>query len=244
MVAIGDEILAGHVHESNSHFVARTIKPLGIRLKRVEICSDEVDDIEATLRRVGAGVDYLLTSGGLGPTPDDRTMQGVAQAAGAPLVQREEDMAWMRARVAEGHRRGYFESPEPNEGLWKMTYLPAGCEVMRNHIGTALGAIITFGDRPTTLFTLPGPPGEFERMFHEGVLPLLETGASIHTEELVIRSEESRFYGLLVEMETKFPDVQLGSYPEHGQIRLRATGQEGRARALIAAVRERVAAYL
>lgn len=246
VLVVADEILGGHVHESNSHWLAQQVKPLGVRLMRVEVCSDELDDIVRSVRRFVQDLrpDYLVTSGGLGPTHDDRTMQGVALGLGLPLVQRPADVAWMRERARAGFERGYFESPEPNEGLLKMTWLPEGCHTIPNDVGTALGAIVTAGPRPTTVFTLPGVPAEFYRMFDTGVRPRLEAGQPIHTEELVLFTEESRLYPALRRLEAEFPDVTLGSYPERGRIRIRATGDRARAQALIARMREAAHAYL
>lgn len=242
VLVIADEVLGGHVHESNSHWVAQQVKPLGIKLARVETCSDDLGDIVASVKRFvhDLDLDYVITSGGLGPTPDDRTMQGVAQAIGRPLVLREEHWQWMRARTRKGHELGYFQSPEPNEGMRKMCWLPEGSGSIPNEYGTALGAIVTVGPRPTTLFTLPGVPREFYRMFDDGVRPVLLQGAGepIHSEELVLYAEESRFFPLLTLLEKEFPDVVLGSYPEIGHIRIRATGPQARARELVARLRD------
>lgn len=234
-LVIADEVLGGHVHESNSHRLAKWVKPLGIKLARVEVCSDDLADIVASVRRFvdDLQLDYVVTSGGLGPTPDDRTMQGLAQAIGKTLVLRPEHEAWMRERCRIGHQLGYFASPDPNPGLLKMCWLPEGAEAMPNEIGTALGAIVTAGRRPTTLFTLPGVPQEFDRMFEQSVRPQLAAGEPIHSEELVLYAEESRFFPLLTQLEKEFPDVVLGSYPEPGHIRIRATGPQARAKALI-----------
>lgn len=239
VLVIADEVLGGHVHESNSHWVAQQVKPLGIKLARVETCSDDLADIVASVRRFvhDLDLDYVVTSGGLGPTPDDRTMQGVAQAVGKPLVLRDEHWQWMRARCAKGFELGYFQSAEPNDGMRKMCWLPEGADSIPNEHGTALGAIVTAGAKPTTLFTLPGVPREFYRMFDDGVRPRLDTGAPIHSEELVLYAEESRFFPALVMLEKEFPDVVLGSYPESGHIRIRATGPRQRAEALIAKLR-------
>lgn len=239
VLVIADEILGGHVHESNSHWVAQQVKPLGIKLARVEICSDDLPDIVASVRRFvnDLDLDYVITSGGLGPTPDDRTMQGVAQAIGKPLVLREEHKRWMEERCRTGFRLGYFAAEEPNAGLLKMCWLPEGADAIPNEYGTALGAIVTAGPKPTTLFTLPGVPREFYRMFEKGVLTRLARGDPIHTEELVLYAEESRFFPTLVQLEKEFPDVVLGSYPEPGHIRIRATGPQARARELIARFR-------
>lgn len=245
-LVVGDEILAGHVHESNSHWLAQQLRPLGVRLVRVEVCSDALDDIERSVRRFlfDLGLDYVVTSGGLGPTPDDRTMEGVARAVGVPLVAEPAWEEWMRERVREGHRRGYFESPEPNAGLRKMTRLPQGSEAMPNRVGTALGAVLSVPPRPTLLFTLPGVPAEFVRMFHEGVAPRLERGTPDHVEEVRLRSEESRFHDLLERLEREHPAVTIGSYPGTGFITVRAAGPEAEARKVAEAVREAGRAYL
>jgi len=244
-LVIADEILGGHVHESNSHWLAQQVKPLGLRLARVEVCSDDLPDIVASVRRFvhDLDLDYVVTSGGLGPTPDDRTMEGIATALGVPLVARPEHVEWMRERAAIGHRLGYFATAEPNEGLLKMCKLPEGAEAMPNELGTALGAVVAAGPKPTTLFTLPGVPREFYRMFDQSVRPRLQGGAPIHTEDLVLYTEESRLFPLLARLEREFPDVVLGSYPERGRIRIRATGEAGRARQLIAAMRAATTEY-
>jgi nicotinamide-nucleotide amidase len=237
-LVIGDEILAGHVHESNSHWLARELRAMGIKLTRVEVCTDALGDIESSVQRFlhDLAVDYVITSGGLGPTPDDRTMEGIARALGTPLVMEDGWRDWMRERVREGHRRGYFDSPEPNAGLWKMARLPQGATAMPNRIGTALGAIIEAHGR--TLFTLPGVPAEFRRMFHEGVAPLLEQGEPEHVVELILYAEESRFHDLLADLEQQYPEVTLGSYPQVGHITIRAAGPRDRAEAVMAVVRE------
>lgn len=244
LLVIGDEILAGHTQDANTVWLARRCKDLGITLARVEVCTDDIEDIAASIRRFlhDVPVDYVLTSGGLGPTHDDRTMEGLAQAVGRPLVLEPEWREWMRERVAFGHRLGYFQSAEPNAGMLKMAYLPKGSTAMPNHRGTALGAIVEQEGR--TLFTLPGVPREFQLMFDESVVPWLEPGPRTHVEEIVLWTEESRFYEKLVELDNKYPTVALGSYPQRGHIIIRATGPADDAKALIAEMRTAGAAYL
>jgi nicotinamide-nucleotide amidase len=125
-----------------------------------------------------------------------------------------------------------------------MTRLPQGAQAMPNDVGTALGAIVTIPPRPVVLFTLPGVPREFYRMFDESVRPRLESATPIHTEELVLYTEESRLFETLARLEKEFPDVVLGSYPEQGQIRIRATGDSTRAKELIGKMREAAQEYL
>ena len=244
LLVIGDEILAGHTQDTNTHWLAKRCKQIGVGLRRVEVCTDDLDDIRDSVLRFldDLGLDYAVTSGGLGPTHDDRTMQGIAAALDVPLVLEPAWDRWMKERVAFGHKLGYFREPEPNAGMRKMAHLPQGSEGMPNRRGTALGAIIRRGQ--TTMFTLPGVPGEFALMFDDSVLPLLETQASPHVEELVLYTEESRFYETLVALDERYPDVTLGSYPARGHITIRATGPEGDAKRLIGEMREAGANYL
>ncbi len=243
-LVIGDEILAGHTQESNTHWMAKRLKQHGIQLARVEICTDDVEDIETSVRRFlhDLDLDYVVTSGGLGPTHDDRTMEGIARAVGNDLVLTPDNEAWMKERVRLGHQYGYLQSPEPNAGLMKMAYLPEGADAMPNQVGNCLGAIVSAGG--TTLFTLPGVPAEFERMFDESILPRLESSTPDHVEELVLWTEESKFYEVLRDLENDHVDVTIGSYPQKGHIIVRATGPEADAKAAIAAVREAGADYL
>jgi nicotinamide-nucleotide amidase len=244
LLVIGDEILAGHTHDTNSHWLAKRCATLGLQLARIETCTDELEDVKTSIRRFleDIDVDYVVTSGGLGPTPDDRTMEGLAMALDVPLVLRDEDLAWMRKRVAHGHELGYFEGAEPNEGMMKMAYLPAQSEAMPNQLGTCLGAVVEHNGR--SLFTLPGVPREFERMFDETVAPRLIGSEAPHVEELTIYSEESRFFSALVALEKEFPRVTIGSYPQRGHITIRATGRPADTRAAIAAMRAAAADYL
>lgn len=243
LLVIGDEILAGHTQDTNTHWLARRLRDAGIQLARVEVCSDDVEDIEASVRRFlhDLGLHYVITSGGLGPTHDDRTMEGIAKAVGVPLVLRDEDEAWIRERTAYGHRLGYFESAEPNPGLLKMALLPQGSESMPNGVGTCLGAAVRHKD--VTLFTLPGVPKEFQRMFDESVLPRLDGDAAPHVEELVLYTEESRLYEVLRRLEDDH-DVTIGSYPQRGHILIRATGTLDAARAAIEDLRSKAKRYL
>ncbi len=237
LLIIGDEILAGHVQDTNTHWLANRLRQMGVKLARVEVCSDDIPDIAASVQRFtnDLDLDYIITSGGLGPTPDDRTMLGIANAIGVQVVLNPAWEQWMRDRVAEGHKRGYFDSPEPNRGLMKMAMLPEGSEAMPNNIGTALGAIVRTprAGGETSLFTLPGVPKEFERMFDECVAPRLETTKPQHVEEVQLYTEESRFHDLLEKLEKDHPEVGIGSYPHWGSITIRATGPRDEAKSVI-----------
>src|ERR1041385_2511731 len=117
-LVIADEVLGGHVHESNSHWLAQQVKPMGLKMAGGEVCSDDLPDIVASARSFvnDLGLDYVVTSGGLGPTPDDRTMEGIAKAVGRPLVARPEHVAWMPERAAIGHPPAPPHPPNTKHG--------------------------------------------------------------------------------------------------------------------------------
>lgn len=241
---IGDEILAGHTQDTNTHWLAKTLKPMGIALARVEVCTDELPDLQASMHRFlhDLNLDYVITSGGLGPTPDDRTMEALASVLDAPLELRHEHEEWMRARAQKGYDSGRYDSPEPGPGVLKMAKLPKGTKPMPNGAGTALGCVAKING--TILFTLPGVPHEFKRMFLDAVAPQLHTSTPLHTEELVLYSYESRFYEALCQLEEDFPEVTLGSYPMSDHMIVRATGPKDAAKQLINRMREIAAPYL
>lgn len=243
LLVIGDEILAGHTQDTNSHWLAKELKQMGIELRRIEVCTDEVDDIVESLHRFlgRLRLDYIVTSGGLGPTHDDRTMEAIAKAIGTDLAITQRNREWMQHRVRQGYERGYFDFAEPNEGHLKMALLPEGADPMPNDLGTCLGAIVEHDG--VKLFTLPGVPMEFRRMFQESVAPHLERGEAQHVEELKLYTEESRLFTLMRDVEAKYDDVDLGSYPHRGYILLRATGPEARAKRLLAEIRDAASQY-
>src|ERR1700752_1584253 len=85
-VVIGNEILSGKVTDTNSPFLATELRTLGVALRRIAVIPDELDVIAAEVRTCHEGYDVVFTSGGVGPTHDDVTIEGVARAMGAPVV--------------------------------------------------------------------------------------------------------------------------------------------------------------
>ncbi len=244
LLIIGDEILAGHTQDTNTHWLAKRCTDVGLDLRRVETCTDEIADVRDSIRRFlhDVDVDYVITSGGLGPTPDDRTMQGLAEALGVELELTDANRQWMEQHVRKGHEMGYFRVAEPNEGHLKMAHLPAGTKPVPNRYGTCLGALAKHNGR--TLWTLPGVPHEFQQMFDDRILPVVETTHPKHVEQVVLYTEESRFFQVLSDLERDFPAVTIGSYPQRGHIIIRASGDEATAKAAIARVKDLGAEYL
>src|SRR5438876_8854370 len=216
IVAIGDELVGGFTLDTNSHWMAERLRLMGYPVKRVTQIRDKPHEIvgQLHLELDDPDVTDIFLSGGLGPTPDDRTFAALADALGKELVIWEETRARIERRVQRMHSMGLLESPEVTEGNLRMSRIPAEpAHVFRNRRGMAPGAIYeTHGKR---IFVLPGVPMELKGIFTEEIEPeFLTAGSAAAVRELRFTfAVEARFYPLMRELEETFPDVSVGSYP-------------------------------
>ena len=216
IVAIGDELVGGFTLDTNSHWMAERLRLLGYPVKRVTQIRDRPREIvEALGRELDDGdLTDVFLSGGLGPTPDDRTFAALAEALGRELMIWEETRARIQRRVQRMHAMGLLDSPEVTEGNLRMARIPAGAaHVFRNRRGMAPGAL--YEVRGKRVFVLPGVPLEMKGIFTEEIEPEFLTGGNAATvrELRFTFAVEARFYPLMRELEETFPDVSVGSYP-------------------------------
>ena len=216
IVAIGDELVGGFTLDTNSHWMAERLRLLGYPLKRVTQIRDKPAEIIEQVGRELADDDVtdVFMTGGLGPTPDDRTFAALADALGKELVVWEETRERIERRVRRMHSMGLLESPEPTEGNIRMARIPAGpAHVFRNRRGMAPGAIYEVNG--TRIFVLPGVPMEMKGIFTEEIEPeFLTAGSAATVRELRFYfAVEARFYPLMRDLEARYPDVSVGSYP-------------------------------
>ncbi len=215
-MAIGDELVGGFTLDTNSHWMAERLRLLGYPTKHVTQIRDRPSEIIEQLRRElndGEVTDIFVT-GGLGPTPDDRTFAALAEALGKDLVIWEETRARIERRVQRMHSMGLLESPEVTEGNLRMSRIPAEpAHVFRNRRGMAPGTI--YESNGKRIFVLPGVPMEMKGIFTEEIEPeFLTAGSAATVRELRFTfAVEARFYPLMRELEETFPDVSVGSYP-------------------------------
>src|SRR5467141_477920 len=101
IILVGNEILSGKIVDTNASYLCRELRGLGVEVRRITVIPDEVDLIAAEVSRFGADYDVVFTSGGVGPTHDDVTIEGVARALGVPVV-REPRLV----RLLEGYYKG------------------------------------------------------------------------------------------------------------------------------------------
>jgi len=216
IVAIGDELVGGFTLDTNSHWMAERLRMLGYPVKRVTQIRDRPQEIVEQLRREldDAEITDVFVSGGLGPTPDDRTFAALATALGKELMIWEETRARIERRVQRMHSMGLLESPDVTEGNLRMARIPAGpSHVFKNRRGMAPGGLYEANGK--RIFVLPGVPLEMKGIFTEELEPqFLTAGSAATVRELRFTfAVEARFYPLMRELEEQFPDVSVGSYP-------------------------------
>jgi len=167
IVVTGTEVLTGRVQDRNGPWVADRLLEMGVELAHITICGDRADDIEAQLRFLAAeGVDLIITSGGLGPTADDMTVEVVARFSGRELVLDAE----LEAKIAAILRSFMKRVPDLDfEGLLaanrKQAMIPIGAHVI-DPVGTAPGVVVA--GKPAIL-VLPGPPRELQAMWPNAI---------------------------------------------------------------------------
>ncbi len=244
VVVIGDEILGGFVRDSNSGWLAVRLRELGIPLDRIVTVPDTVPAIgEALTGELGRGRPrVVLTSGGIGSTPDDVTFEAVAAALGTGLRVEPHIDARISAAAARSRERGAPLSEEHVASMRKMARVPEPARLLPGgdslQPGVALdvdaGAAAADG---ATVVILAGVPSELRRTFDEAVVPALLEGRGLreHAAELTHGYPESALNPVFERIVTEFPDVHLGSYPGRECI-VRLKGAEQRVDAAMALV--------
>ncbi len=145
IIAIGDELVSGFTLDTNSHWIAQRLRVLGYPVKRVSQIRDRPAEIVEQVHREldDAEVTHIFLSGGLGPTPDDRTFVSLAEALGRELVIWEETRVRIERRVRRMHEAGLLQSPELTEGNLRMARIPANpALVFKNRPGMAPGVFV------------------------------------------------------------------------------------------------------
>ena len=231
IVAIGDELVGGFTLDTNSHWLAGRLRILGYPVKRITAIRDRPEEIAEQVRREIADgeVTHIFCSGGLGPTPDDRTFASLAETLGRQLIIWEETRERIAHRVRRMHEAGLLESPDVTEGNLRMARIPADpTHVFKNRRGMAPGVLYEVNGR--RLFVLPGVPIELKSIFTEEIEPeFLSEGSAVVVREVRFNfAVEAKFYPLMRELEEAFPDVSVGSYPnfETKELVIRCIGSD------------------
>jgi molybdenum cofactor synthesis domain-containing protein len=216
LLPVGRELLTGRVLDTNSQFLAQRLFELGLRVTRACQVDDVAEAIAAELRRSRRdGASVVVTTGGLGPTPDDVTLKGVALATGRELAEDAAVLVRVRDRYAALHAEGRISDPAMTPDRCKMASLPAGSRIVENPVGTAPGVDLAWGR--TRVFCLPGVPAEMKAMAEATVLPALAPLARESLARLTLDVgvfDESRLAAAIRRFQPAFPEVHVKPDPK------------------------------
>ena len=222
ILVIGNEILDGVVLDTNSQWIINRLKPLGFQVHETITVRDNVQEIgEALNRLLKDGCNLVFTTGGLGPTHDDMTLQGVAHGLGLPLELDQASLDIVTRQYKMLHERGIIESGEITDSRRKMAILPRGSKPLDNRVGGAPGVILEAGG--STIICLPGVPLELKWIFDDQVAPILKSMVrEVYAEKIVALPlrDESTLAPIIDQVMAEAPGVYVKSlvkpYGEEG----------------------------
>ncbi len=165
IITIGTEILLGEIVDTNTRYIARTLRGLGVDLYRTITIGDNMDRIAEAIQNSMQHANIIITTGGLGPTVDDPTRDAVAKAMGVETEFREDLWEQVVATIARYGRK-------PSENQKRQAYVPKGAIGLMNPVGTAPCFIVETENN--AVISLPGVPQEMEHILHESVIPYLQ----------------------------------------------------------------------
>lgn len=210
MLLIGNELLSGKVQDANLIVLARDLRLLGVRLNRVVMVLDDVETISREVRALASTHDWLFTSGGVGPTHDDVTLEAVARAFEVKIERRDELASLLRSfygdKCTEGHLR-MADVPEGTEFCSEMDHDPDLVEAGGRKLPWP--AILM-----RNVFVLPGIPQIFQMKLSAVRARLKRLNARAFVSHAVFTDmDEGHLKPLLDAVVAKFPDIEVGSYP-------------------------------
>jgi molybdenum cofactor synthesis domain-containing protein len=172
ILVIGNEVLAGNVLDSNSHWLCQQVSARGGQVQRITVLRDEPDEIkDGLLSALGRWPNLVVTCGGLGPTQDDLTVCAIARALGLGVSQNSTAYTMVQELYTHLFARGEVTTAEMLPQRAKMAQLPQGAEPLANRVGAAPGVLLQH--EGVTIVALPGVPAEMKDIFAHSLLPRL-----------------------------------------------------------------------
>jgi len=208
VVTVGDELLVGETVNTNAAWLGKQLRDRGVTVERMTTVPDRSADVARVVNEYHADYDAVIVTGGLGPTHDDITVDGVAAAFGTEVTEHSDALAWLT-------EHGGYSHEDLAEGT---AMLPDGARMLPNHEGVAPGCVIE------NCYVLPGVPAEMKQMF-------AEVASSFHGEQRHVvtvdaAEPESALVDRMQTVRELFP-VTLGSYPgEYVTLRLEGLDPE------------------
>jgi molybdenum cofactor synthesis domain-containing protein len=197
VVIIGNEILSGRTQDTNLRDITLGLGRRGIRIAEARVIPDVEETIASVVNELRVKYDYVLTTGGIGPTHDDVTAQSIARAFGVELVEHPEIAALLRRREAP---------PEVMKARMRMALVPKGAKLIENGTGGPPGFSIG------NVYVLAGIPVVMRAMLAT-LERELEGGAVLQSRSVTVYLGESAIAEPLANLQRAYPDVEIGSYP-------------------------------
>lgn len=219
IISVGTELLLGEILNTDAQFLAEELSQLGIDVYCQTVVGDNRKRLSESIKSALERSDIIITSGGLGPTPDDLTKEVLSECMGEELVMDEESLEYIQNYFKEiGHKM--------SDNNKKQAMMPKNAVIMKNNNGTAPGAIIEKNGK--TAIMLPGPPNELQPMFKESVLPYLKDKS-----EYILYSRVLQIFGIgeamlaskLEDMMNKYENPTVAPYAKTAGVRLRITAK-------------------
>lgn len=219
LISVGTEILLGQIVNTNAAWLAQRLATFGVNVYRQVTVGDNLNRLAATITDSLSRADLLILTGGLGPTDDDLTREGVALATNRPLETDDAQKQWLIQRF----QSRFGKMPENN---LKQALKPKGSLILPNPNGTACGYAVPHLDK--WIFLLPGPPWEMEAMFENEVVPLLSKYFDL-SQHLFHRT--LKFFGIgesalemeVIDLMRSQVDPTMALYAGMGEVQMRLT---------------------
>jgi molybdenum cofactor synthesis domain-containing protein len=196
LAVIGNEILSGRTQDKNIAYLAKWLNQQGIRLHQVRVVPDETDEIVAAVNALRAKYDYLFTTGGIGPTHDDITVDAIAAAFKVPVI--------MHPRAEKVLREHYQD--RITDARLRMARVPQGADLIENAVSAAPGI------QMENVYIMAGIPSVMQGML-ASLEGKLAGGAPVVSQTVSAYVAESQVADLLVQVEASFANILVGSYP-------------------------------
>ncbi len=195
IVIIGNEVLSGKTQDINSHFFCTELRRLGVEVQKISTIQDEIELIGQEVATFSQRYDYVFTSGGVGPTHDDVTIDGIAHGFGLKVVRHPDIERRMRQRLGN----------QVNEARLRMANVPEGAKLLATE---ALFAPIV---NIRNVYIFPGIPSILQERFH--AIKEMFRDTPYYLKNVYVRYGEGVIAEMLNELLVKFPKLMLGSYP-------------------------------
>ncbi len=221
IICVGTELLIGKTLNTNAHWLSKRITSLGGKVSRVTVVRDEVNEIASSVKETTRRKPrFLITVGGLGPTFDDKTLEGVAKALRCKLEIDDEALKMVEGKYRMYVEEGRMEKAELTPPRVKMAKLPEGGKPLPNPVGTAPSVIIDC--EGTTLVALPGVPSEMMAIFEGSIAPILRQAAGdvtfFETSINVTGVVESEMAPIIDRVMHDNPYVYIKSHPKGSEM--------------------------